>query len=833
MADEVGSIFSSVSIDLVKLQQQAIKGNVALRDMGVTLGYVGKKGKEAASGIGALGTSMGKALGVAAKYYLAYQLIRGVLGGVTKAFQDLKDLEMEAIFIEPALAGENLASVLKEVAPLSKKWGVDLIETYRGTLQISRALSDMYEITIPEALALTDVAMKITVTTGQNLNETISNMVGYIRLLRMESVGDIEKFMSTLYAAAYLTNESLTKSGKAVKGGAVAMDTLTDAVQRMLPSMVRFGLTQGQIAAIASVFITNLDEAGQGIGAYSAKLFESIKNNQQLIDVYKDVGVELNREAGELLPALVTGYRKMTDAQKDLAASSTQIGIGAHIVATFWEGLNQIQERSIFIQENSNLLNIKAIDIMGTLQKKQDRLAASWQSLGITAGRHFLPVIKVLVDSVNALTFASEGMVQAVPRSFSAFIQAARAGVMAMPITLLAEGIKAAIKELKDPTDYQKVAENMKLIRREMEAAMTGGTTGGALLLEKTKEVMKEWTREVKIATYALGPYASKVSVAYAKLTQLENQLEALQNIRAVQEGDVGAKQLREWDEVIAKTTFQAEEQRKIIRDINNELTIGHKYRMMEIAGLSETTIIQEKLRDLEREKIALREKGLNVSGKQLEIDQLHLEQQEETNREWASISGRIEGVVSSGIKGLIRGTKEWKDVLADIGGTILDIIIEKLVHALFTGQDLGSVFGNIFGAIGGVSGGAGAITSYTTTGMGSIAKAGVGLYHKGGVIKDLIGGLPKFAVGGEVPIMAKPGEFVVQNGPSQTHRGILEAINAGAELGGKTENITYQIYAADARSFTQLLYQNKGAVHGIVREAQRYSMPGFRNRSD
>jgi len=554
------------------------------------------------------------------------------------------------------------------------------------------------------------------------------------------------------------------------------MDTLTDAVQRMLPSMVRFGLTQGQIAAIASVFITNLDEAGQGIGAYSAKLFEAIKNNQQLIDVYKDVGVELNREAGELLPALVTGYKKMTDAQRDLAASSTQIGIGAHIVATFWEGLNQIQERSIFIQENSNLLNNKAIQIMGTLQKKQDQLKASWQALGIEVGRVFLPVLKDLVDTFRVLaevpsTIASEGQ-----KSF------ANLGKLAMAmakdpfgILLPLKIIKEAQKDLADPTDYQQAAENMKLIRREMEAALTGGTTGGVLLLEKTKEVMKQWTREVKIATYALGPYASKVSVAYAKLAQLKDQLEDLQKIRTAQEGDVGAKQLREWDEAIAKTTYQIEEQLKIMSDINNELTLGRKYRLMEVSGLDKAVVLQERIRDLKKQQSELDEKGLGISEKQLEIYELQTQQQEESARKITEIKDRLESTVATSVKGLIRGTKEWKDILADIGGTILDIIIEKLMKAWIIDQALGlmaTAVGGLFSA---------PATTTTSGGGFSPSAAGVGfgnIYHTGGPIKDM--NLPSFQVGGEVPILAQPGEFMVRNGPSQRHRELLENINSG-----------------------------------------------------
>jgi len=74
---------------------------------------------------------------------------------------------------------------------------------------------------------------------------------------------------------------------------------------------------------------------------------------------------------------MVSGWQKMNDVQKDAVSSALSIGIGVHITATFLEGLLQIQERSNWVQENTNLLNVKAISIMGTLQKEQDKLKQS------------------------------------------------------------------------------------------------------------------------------------------------------------------------------------------------------------------------------------------------------------------------------------------------------------------------------------------------------------------------------------------------------------------------------------------------------------------------
>jgi hypothetical protein len=806
------------------------------------------------------GESMARTLSIAIRYYAAYGLITTAINSISKTIKDLQDLEMESIFIKPALSGENMASVLKEIIPLSQKWGIDLIESFRGVQQISRSLSDMYEMDLPAAIALTDVAMKITAVSGQNLNETISNMVGYIRLLRIESVGDIEKFMSTIYSAAYLTNEALTKSGKSISGGALAMDTLTDAIQRMLPGLLRFGMSQEQIAAVASVFVTNLDEAGQGIGGYSAKLFEAIKSNKILVQTYKEIGIELER-GDNLLGQMASGWQKMNDRQKDAIAKSLQIGMGVHATATFLESLTQIQERANWLQENNNLLNIKAIEIMGTLQKKQDQLKVSLQALGIEAGQVFIPIMKSIIDVLRILTSVSGGVAQALPKTFDDYIKVVQGGGSA----LLIEGIKKGIKDLADPKDYQKAAENIKMVRRHMEAAMTGGTVGGVMGLESSKDIVKEFTRDINMATYALGPYASETEIAALKVSILEGQLEKLQEVlysMTMAEGLSSEAEIREQQEAIRKTVYEIEKQRKAIQEYNNEQVNSFKYRAMEVNGFKEELIIQQKINDLIKEKNQLESRGISTSGLQEKIDSLRgdaliisektarnelerlknfelsykyldmesqgynniviqkekirdlekeilelkkdgndigknsveidkkgkeldnerLELKKQIVQEQTAISDNLKNIVSSGLMDIINKTATWEDILSNVGEYVLEKIIEKLIEATILNAALNALGGALSGFLGGTLHSGGEV-------KGSTIPSGE-KYHIGGVIKDL-NRLPSFQVGGEVPVLAQAGEFVVRNGPSQSHRKLLEDINSGKDIGSKPIELT------------------------------------------
>ena len=782
--------------------------STAVTGLGSRLGMLGTRLGQARASLAAFGTSFGRILGRATLWFAAFKLIMGTIRGIGDVIQDLKDLEMESIFLKPAIAAGNLESILREVSPLAEKWGLNVITSLRGVQQISRSLSDMYEMDLPSALALTDVAMKITVTTGQNLNETISNMVGYIRLLGLESVGDIDKFMSTLFAAAYLTNESLTESGKSVSKAALAYDSLTDAIQKMLPSLVRFGLSHAEIAAIASIFITNLDESGEGLGKYAAELFETVKNNKQLVDAYREVGVELER-GPKLIAQMAGGWQVMVDAQKDVVASALDIGKGAHVPATFVEGLLQIKERAIEIQKNENLLNIKAVQIMGTLQKKQDKLKTSLQVLALTASQQYLPTIKDIVDVgkdfIDTTTWMGEALIGAPLLAMQAFGKEMDKLTAKRPkrgtwdeFLLLVTPFKAATRTIKHLLQSEGAAwdeyvdrvmrTQEKLVKDYGESQLRlqaifkaaqkgkGATVSGELLLEQTKDVMKRLTREVNIATYALGPYASAVEMANAKIIEYRKGLIELVALRQkMVTGSAGTEQIREQEEAIGKMISLLGKQLKIINDVNFELDLGCKYRLMEASGLDKIVIIQEKIRDLKKEQSKLDEQALGFNAKQLEIYELQTQQQEESARKITEIKDRLESTVATSVKGLIRGTKEWKDILADIGGTILDIIIEKLMKAWIIDQALGlmaTAVGGLFSA---------PATTTTSGGGFSPSAAGVGfgnIYHTGGPIKDM--NLPSFQVGGEVPILAQPGEFMVRNGPSQRHRELLENINSG-----------------------------------------------------
>lgn len=71
--------------------------------------------------------------------------------------------------------------------------------------------------------------------------------------------------------------------------------------------------------------------------------------------------------------------------------------------------------------------------------------------------------------------------------------------------------------------------------------------------------------------------------------------------------------------------------------------------------------------------------------------------------------------------------------------------------------------------------------------------------------IKHSGGEIHKFPSGGEVPIMAQPGEFVVRKSAAQDNMDLLKSINSGARQSKQAHNI-YFITSNDAKSFSDML---------------------------
>ena len=64
---------------------------------------------------------------------------------------------------------------------------------------------------------------------------------------------------------------------------------------------------------------------------------------------------------------------------------------------------------------------------------------------------------------------------------------------------------------------------------------------------------------------------------------------------------------------------------------------------------------------------------------------------------------------------------------------------------------------------------------------------------------------IPMFPSGGEVPIMAQPGEFIVRKSVAQDNKEVLKSMNSGARQSKNAQNI-YFINANDAKSFSDML---------------------------
>lgn len=138
------------------------------------------------------------------------------------------------------------------------------------------------------------------------------------------------------------------------------------------------------------------------------------------------------------------------------------------------------------------------------------------------------------------------------------------------------------------------------------------------------------------------------------------------------------------------------------------------------------------------------------------------------------------------------------------------------LISMIPGGQILGSILGagsgifNLFkGGLGNLFGGGGNVSNSTVSTMSNVItgtdleNSGILAYrHSGGVVPPAI---PKFEAGGEVPIMAQPGEFVVRKSVAQNNMDLLQDLNAGSRRSRGATNV-FLIKANDAASFDDML---------------------------
>ena len=321
-------------------------------------------------------------------------------------------------------------------------------------------------------------------------------------------------------------------------------------------------------------------------------------------------------------------------------------------------------------------------------------------------------------------------------------------------------------------------------MNRMFEAKRQGVTADDILILEDAKRVINEYSMRIKIATGELGLFAGKQETNIVKTELLREELKKLSEL------------VKKMPSELAKLEVQVR-----ITEINKQLGEMeiHYGNIVELA---------ERLANATNE-------GPPTLGDMVQKTR--------------DLSKQFEDISVRGLKGIIDQTKTWRDVLADIGDVVLEEILRKIVRISIGAEASFNWLGTIASTIGLVSGIGGPTTVTTPTpSVPTPTPTTIKFAHEGGRIADIIKGLPSFQYGGEVPIMAKPGEFMVREGPAQRNMELLKAINAGRDVGGGKE-VTYNIYALDSRSFIQLMYENKAVIDKVVQEGKRFRKPGYR----
>ncbi len=212
-------------------------------------------------------------------------------------------------------------------------------------------------------------------------------------------------------------------------------------------------------------------------------------------------------------------------------------------------------------------------------------------------------------------------------------------------------------------------------------------------------------------------------------------------------------------------------------------------------------------------------------------IGQLNIALAREQRRVWNDLFNVIENGFGNAIKSMIRGTQSFGQAFRQILGSVLDFFIDMLVEMLFNWirtMVLTKIFGKSTNASN-IASGAGvaavnAMASVAAIPMVGWAMAPAVFASTLALGLSALGTLASAAGGWDIPKGLNPvtqlheEEMVL---PAHIANPIRAMIAEGrGEGGGSVQNIN--IYAADARSFRDMLRRNKGAVVEITNELLR-----------
>ena len=114
-------------------------------------------------------------------------------------------------------------------------------------------------------------------------------------------------------------------------------------------------------------------------------------------------------------------------------------------------------------------------------------------------------------------------------------------------------------------------------------------------------------------------------------------------------------------------------------------------------------------------------------------------------------------------------------------------------------------------------------VKEYIWDGVWKMISNSADRFHDGGLI-------PGFAGGGEVPIIAQPGEFVVNRRATQNNMGMLSAINSGKSFmqsGGGGGGIVIEKIEINARTMLDADQIRREVIPAIERDLKRKSLDG------
>lgn len=323
---------------------------------------------------GAVVAGFGASVKAAADFESQISALKAVTGASAEDAKQLSDLALQ-LGKDTAFSASEAAAGLTELA----KGGVDVADIMGGAAKASLDLAAAGGIEVAEAAALAANAMALFNIQGSEMGAVVDSIAGFANATT-GSVNDFSLALKAVGAVADLSGQDFDQTATAIalmgKAGILGSDagtSLKGVLLNLIPT------TNAAQQAMVELGLAN-DET-------RSTFVDSEGNFKDL----RDIAEELNRATKDLTESEKSLALEVIFGSDAIRAAAILADAGAEGFDAMAESMSKVSAEAVAAERLNN--------VNGSMQAMQGSL----ETLGITLGLEFLPMLKELIDSFTKL----------------------------------------------------------------------------------------------------------------------------------------------------------------------------------------------------------------------------------------------------------------------------------------------------------------------------------------------------------------------------------------------------------------------------------------------